>query len=156
MSSSRWSSERITRMFGRDGAAAVEWIQKTPARPTRQTMAANVSTTGLRKFIGAMVAPEIGMNFMDPNLSHDLTHLPDLLRKTLDVSVDYLESIESRPAATPVPAAGPLALPDDGLGAEAALDLFVERHGNAMPASNGPRFWGLVTGGTTPASLAGD
>jgi len=93
---------------------------------------------------------------MDPNLSHDLTHLPDLLRKTLDVSVDYLESIESRPAATPVPAAGPLALPDDGLGAEAALDLFVERHGNAMPASNGPRFWGLVTGGTTPASLAGD
>ncbi len=93
---------------------------------------------------------------MNPNLSHDLTHLPDLLRKTLEVSVDYLESIESRPAATPLPAVEPLTLPEDGLCGEGAIDLFVGRHGNAMPASNGPRFWGLVTGGTTPASLAGD
>ncbi len=93
---------------------------------------------------------------MDDHLRHDLIHLPDLLRKTLEVSVDYLASIESRPAATPFLPIEPLALPDGGLGAERALDLFVERHGNAMPGSNGPRFWGLVTGGTTPASLAGD
>ena len=93
---------------------------------------------------------------MDPNLSQDLTRLPDLLRKTLEVSVDYLETIETRPAATPFPAIEPLGLPEDGLGAERALDLFVERYGNAMPASNGPRFWALVTGGTTPASLLGD
>jgi len=93
---------------------------------------------------------------MDKHLLHDLKHLPDLLQKTKEVAVDYLASIESRPAATPMPSIEPLALPLDGLGAERALDLFVERHGNAMPASNGPRFWGLVTGGTTPASLAGD
>ncbi|HKH46823.1 MAG TPA: pyridoxal-dependent decarboxylase [Thermoanaerobaculia bacterium] len=93
---------------------------------------------------------------MDERLRHDLIHLPDLLRKTLEVSVDYLQSVETRPAATSLPSIEPLGLPDAGLGAERALDLFVERHGNAMPASNGPRFWGLVTGGTTPASLAGD
>src|SRR4028118_137177 len=42
------------------------------------------------------------------------------------------------------------------MGAERALDVFVERFGHEMPASNGPRFWGFVTGGTTPASLLGD
>ena len=93
---------------------------------------------------------------MDRNLSQDLNDLPDLLRKTLEISVDYLQSVDTRPAATPMPAVDPLGLPEDGLGAKRALDLFVERYGNAMPASNGPRFWGFVVGGTTPASLLGD
>jgi glutamate/tyrosine decarboxylase-like PLP-dependent enzyme len=93
---------------------------------------------------------------MDPNLEHDAGQLPDLLRQTLEVSTDYLSSIDTRPAATPLPAFEPLGLPDAGLGAERTLDLFIERYGQAMPASNGPRFWGFVTGGTTPASLVGD
>ena len=94
---------------------------------------------------------------MDERLRRDLERLPDLLRKTLEVSVDYLGSLDSRPAATDfVPLSDPLSLPDGGLGADRALDLFLERYGNAMPASNGPRFWGFVTGGTTPASLVGD
>ena len=93
---------------------------------------------------------------MNQHLSHDLSHLPDLLRKTLEVSVDYLQSVDDRPAATPFLPVEPLALPEDGFGAERVLDLFVERYGNSMPASNGPRFWAFVTGGTTPASLLGD
>lgn len=94
---------------------------------------------------------------MNERLRHDLDHLPDLLRKTLEVSVGYLDSLASRPAAVAFePLADPLALPEDGFGADRALDLFLERYGNAMPASNGPRFWGFVTGGTTPASLVGD
>jgi glutamate/tyrosine decarboxylase-like PLP-dependent enzyme len=93
---------------------------------------------------------------MDEHLRHDSAHLPDLLRRTLEVSVDYLQSVDSRPAATPFVPVEPLALPEDGLGAERALDLFGERYGHAMPASNGPRFWGFVVGGTTPASLLGD
>ena len=48
------------------------------------------------------------------------------------------------------------ALPEDGLGAQATLTRFLDRFGAAWPTSNGPRFWGFVTGGTTPAALAGD
>lgn len=93
---------------------------------------------------------------MDENLRRDLSRLPDLLRKTLDISVDYLGSVDSRPAATDFILTKPPALPKDGMGAERTLDIFVERFGNQMPASNGPRFWGFVTGGSTPASLLGD
>src|SRR6266545_1940025 len=93
---------------------------------------------------------------MDERLLHDLEHLPDLLQKTLEVAADYLASIDSRPAAGPMPSIEPLGLPADGLGAGRTLDLFVERYAGAMPASNGPRFWAFVTGGTTPASLLGD
>lgn len=93
---------------------------------------------------------------MDENLRRDLAQLPDLLRKTLDLSVDYLGSVDSRPPAGGFIRKEPLPLPEDGLGAERVLELFQERYGNDMPASNGPRFWGFVTGGTTPASLLGD
>lgn len=96
------------------------------------------------------------LGIMNERLCHDLIHLPDLLRRTLEVAAGYLEVVASRPAATPLPAVEPLALPADGFGAEQALELFLERYGNDMPASNGPRFWGFVTGGTTPASLVGD
>ncbi|HNF95593.1 MAG TPA: pyridoxal-dependent decarboxylase, partial [Anaerolineales bacterium] len=64
--------------------------------------------------------------------------------------------IDQRPPATAYVQKQNLGLSLTGIGAEKTLDLFMERYGNHMPASNGPRFWGLVTGGTTPASLLGD
>jgi glutamate/tyrosine decarboxylase-like PLP-dependent enzyme len=89
-------------------------------------------------------------------LEEDRSQLNDLLHKTLETSVEYLDSIDKRPAATDFIAKTPLDLPDDGSGADETLALFKERYGAEMPASNGPRFWGFVTGGTTPASLVGD
>jgi glutamate/tyrosine decarboxylase-like PLP-dependent enzyme len=89
-------------------------------------------------------------------LKQDWSQLPDLLQKTLNVSVDYLNSIESRPAATAFIPQEWLALPDRGIGAVQTLDLFMQRYGKDFPASNGSRFWGFVTGGTTPAALMGD
>lgn len=93
---------------------------------------------------------------MYTTLGRDASHLPDLLGKALDASMDYLNSIDDHPPATDVARITSLDLPDDGLGAEQTLDLFARRYGHAMPASNGPRFWGFVTGGTTPAALVGD
>ena len=79
-----------------------------------------------------------------------------LLTKTVEIASAYLGEIDDRPAASDYSAKPLLPLPTDGSGAEATLDLFLQRYGNELPASNGPRFWGFVTGGTTPASLMGD
>ncbi len=79
-----------------------------------------------------------------------------LLTKTVEIASTYLDELDNRPPATDYTSKPLLPLPTQGAGAEAALDLFLQRYGNELPASNGPRFWGFVTGGTTPASLMGD
>lgn len=93
---------------------------------------------------------------MTKTFDDDAQALPQLLAAVQAAALDYLATIDSRPAATDFAAPDLLALPDDSAGAQAALTLFLQRFGAAMPAANGPRFWGFVTGGTTPAALMGD
>ncbi len=93
---------------------------------------------------------------MNAPLKNDLDNLSSLLEQTAKISNDYLNSINERPPATGFSKKENLEISQQGLGAEKTLELFLERYGKDMPASNGPRFWGLVTGGTTPASLMGD
>ncbi|MFN8381364.1 MAG: pyridoxal-dependent decarboxylase [Anaerolineales bacterium] len=93
---------------------------------------------------------------MHKQLANDLNNLSSLLGQTKSVSDNYLNSIDKRPPATEYSKKETLEIPQQGWGAEKTLGVFLERYGNEMPASNGPRFWGLVTGGTTPASLMGD
>jgi glutamate/tyrosine decarboxylase-like PLP-dependent enzyme len=70
----------------------------------------------------------------------------------------FLDTLSERPAAVVhTPATTPEAAPPlQGMGASAALQCFVERFEAHLSASSGPRYWGFVTGGTTPAALAGD
>ncbi|HEX2639646.1 MAG TPA: pyridoxal-dependent decarboxylase [Pyrinomonadaceae bacterium] len=89
-------------------------------------------------------------------LKEDRDELNDLLHKTLDAGAEYLDSMDERPAAADFIVKTPLKLPEEGSGAERALALFKTRYGSEIPASSGPRFWGFVTGGTTPAALVGD
>lgn len=89
-------------------------------------------------------------------LAADMAHLPELLEQTQQMASAYLASIAARPPAAAYLPKSRLSLPEEGSGAQAALALFAQRYGAEMPASNGPRFWGFVTGGATPAALIGD
>jgi glutamate/tyrosine decarboxylase-like PLP-dependent enzyme len=93
---------------------------------------------------------------MYSKLRHDLETIDSLLEKTLKASVEYLNSIGERPPALGFSQKEKLSLPREGMGAEKTLELFLQTYGAEFPVSNGPKFWGFVTGGTTPASLVGD
>ncbi|MDX3225635.1 pyridoxal-dependent decarboxylase [Streptomyces sp. ME19-01-6] len=93
---------------------------------------------------------------MHPRLAHDLADLPDALEATRLLATGVLDGLEERPVVPSVRPPEPVPLPADGAGLRAALAEFAERWEPAFGASPGPRYLGFVTGGTTPAALAGD
>jgi len=68
----------------------------------------------------------------------------------------YLDTLSTRPPARRPPPYAPVPLPEDGLGARDALGALWARHGEGFSGNPGPRYWAFVTGGVTPAALAGD
>ncbi|MFB7075662.1 aspartate aminotransferase family protein, partial [Streptomyces sp. NPDC056290] len=93
---------------------------------------------------------------MDRALAGDLARLPELLQSVRDVAVREVNGMSERPVASLGPAPAPGPLPGEGVGAEAALARFTERWSPGFSGSAGPRYLGFVTGGATPASVAGD
>ncbi|MFB6893252.1 pyridoxal phosphate-dependent decarboxylase family protein [Kitasatospora sp. NPDC056327] len=118
---------------------------------------------------------------MHPELATDLDELPALLEETRERAVAFLNGLGERPALSPsaahtdprphtdpppnpVPATDPQPVPatalplDDwgGGGLRAALAEFADRWEPRLSGSAGPRYFGFVTGGATPAALAGD
>ncbi|HEY3711335.1 MAG TPA: pyridoxal-dependent decarboxylase [Amycolatopsis sp.] len=93
---------------------------------------------------------------MFPKLAEDLAELPALLEETRAYAERILTGLEARQVATGPVEHAPAALPEDGAGLRAALRTFATRWEPGFSASAGPRYLGFVTGGTTPAALAGD
>jgi len=93
---------------------------------------------------------------MDHRLAADLDDLPALLAATRDLAVRALAGLEHRPAAVTPSPAKPEPLPHNGIGLRATLAEFERRWEPGLSGSAGPRYAGFVTGGTTPAALAGD
>ena len=93
---------------------------------------------------------------MHSSLQHDLTHLDEVLLRTLTEALAVLGAIDRRPVATKPDGLPGLTLNDRGSGFSSALDLFNSRFAPGFSASAGPRYLGFVTGGVTPAALAGD
>ena len=99
---------------------------------------------------------------MDELLHHDRTHLPELIDRTADLARDLLGSLDTRPVVPSSAVQRELgerpaeALPERGRGLEAALAHFDDRWSRGITGSAGPRYLGFVTGGSTPASVAGD
>jgi glutamate/tyrosine decarboxylase-like PLP-dependent enzyme len=82
-----------------------------------------------------------------------------LLRDACERGVAYLETVADRPVAPARKAVEGLLelgfpLPERGLGGRQALGLLDEIGSPATVASNGPRYFGFVTGGALPAAQA--
>ncbi|HYF64344.1 MAG TPA: pyridoxal-dependent decarboxylase [Herpetosiphonaceae bacterium] len=93
---------------------------------------------------------------MNETLHRDNAAIDDVLGDTLAAALDFLTTLPDRPAGLSFRKGPPPILPVAGLGARAALDLFQERYAAGLTGSAGPRYLGFVTGGATPAALAGD
>ncbi|WP_244215304.1 pyridoxal phosphate-dependent decarboxylase family protein [Pedobacter miscanthi] len=93
---------------------------------------------------------------MTNKLTTDLQNLDAILTTVKQQGIDYLNNVEERSTAS----SGEVEIIRDlnvtGIGAIEALKQFNERFEPVMVASSGPRYWGFVTGGTTPAAIAGD
>jgi glutamate/tyrosine decarboxylase-like PLP-dependent enzyme len=83
-----------------------------------------------------------------------------VLSQVFEAAGPYLDSLADRPVHDPASEellarlGGPL--PEDGLGAAAAVETLLDVGTRAATASAGPRFFHFVTGGVTPAALAAD
>ncbi len=92
---------------------------------------------------------------MDPVLAADLAELPDVLDATRRYAADIVAGLAERPVV-PATATDSEPLPEQGSGFAGALESFDTRWEPGFSASPGPRYLGFVTGGATPAALAGD
>lgn len=93
---------------------------------------------------------------MNPILQQDLKDIENILEKVKLQGIDFLNKIDSVPTSTQNTIATDRNLNETGLGALTALEEFNERLAPLMVSQAGPRYWGFVTGGATPASIVGD
>lgn len=93
---------------------------------------------------------------MDAILQKDLIDLHFLLERVKEEGLDYLNGLQDRPTSVTDTSTGNRNLNPKGIGGAAALEEFKERFEKIIVASSGPRYWGFVTGGTTPAAIMGD
>jgi glutamate/tyrosine decarboxylase-like PLP-dependent enzyme len=93
---------------------------------------------------------------MNAHLQNDIEQIDILLEKVRLQGIDYLKNLGNRPTSTHNKVNLINQLPNSGVGTLAALQSFNERFEPIMVASSGPRYWGYVTGGSTPASIVGD
>ncbi|MEW2503140.1 pyridoxal-dependent decarboxylase [Amycolatopsis sp. NPDC047767] len=93
---------------------------------------------------------------MYSKLAEDLAGLPALLDAARAQAGELLAGVADRPVAVPPRTVEPAELPENGVGARAALAEFGRRWAPGFAASAGPRYLGFVTGGATPAAVAGD
>ncbi|UUF16058.1 MULTISPECIES: pyridoxal phosphate-dependent decarboxylase family protein [Flavobacterium] len=93
---------------------------------------------------------------MNTTLQHDLNDLENILEKAKQQGIDFLNNLENIPTSNTNRIDPKRNLNELGLGSEKALKEFNERLAPLLVSSPGPRYWGFVTGGSTPASIVGD
>ncbi|HZS06926.1 MAG TPA: pyridoxal-dependent decarboxylase [Blastocatellia bacterium] len=93
---------------------------------------------------------------MDEHLIQDSNSIGEILRQVYDEAAGFFEGLNDRPAGVPPTEYKIASLPETGLGSARTLAEFRDRYAGEIPGSVGPRYFGFVTGGVTPAALAGD
>lgn len=90
-----------------------------------------------------------------------MTSKASLMRRTTDLALGYLDSLEGRPVAATAGRDGLLAdlggpLPEAGVDALEVVEDLARAADPGLVASSGPRYFGFVIGGSLPAALAAD
>ncbi|MBF2709538.1 pyridoxal phosphate-dependent decarboxylase family protein [Flavobacterium soyangense] len=93
---------------------------------------------------------------MNDQLNLDLLNLENLLETVKDQGLKFLQQIEERPTSTKYTIETIDKLSDIGFGGLETLKIFNQKFEKLIVGSSGPRYWGFVTGGSTPASIMGD
>jgi glutamate/tyrosine decarboxylase-like PLP-dependent enzyme len=93
---------------------------------------------------------------MNSRLQQDLEQFENILETTKLEAIRILSGLETRAAAVKPEPVEFAKLSMNGIGFEATLEQFKTRFEPGFSGSAGPRYLGFVTGGATPAALAGD
>lgn len=93
---------------------------------------------------------------MNEQLLQDFAQIEQLLDAVKKQGTDYLQHLTYRSSVGQKPQSEASPLPAQGVGTLHALEQFNTRFEPLMVGSSGPRYWGFVTGGATPASIVGD
>jgi glutamate/tyrosine decarboxylase-like PLP-dependent enzyme len=93
---------------------------------------------------------------MNTTLQADKNKIDEILTQIKNQGVAYINQLSERKTSTDDNFLPNGILPNEGVGTTQALANFNKRLEPLMIASSGPRYWGFVTGGSTPAAIAGD
>lgn len=89
-------------------------------------------------------------------LQEDDERLPQILETAQAAALQFLQGLAGRPMGCSPQSLPHDVLPEEGLGALEALTAFRTKYEGQLSGSPGPRYWGFVTGGSTPAAIVGD
>ncbi|OJJ16597.1 hypothetical protein BKI52_32295 [marine bacterium AO1-C] len=89
-------------------------------------------------------------------LSQDKADFATLLDQTHLYNQAFIQQIEQQSPHIATNELPYQSIPSEGIGAQATLAAFDDRFRPYVQASGGPRYFGFVIGGSTPASLMGD
>ena len=93
---------------------------------------------------------------MHSQLRTDRENIVDILNETVGLAENYFAHQDELSPGRIVPDLPMHNLPEAGMGASATLALFKNDFAHQITNSAGPRYFGFVTGGSTPAAVAGD
>ncbi|MBS7252820.1 pyridoxal phosphate-dependent decarboxylase family protein [Flavobacterium branchiicola] len=93
---------------------------------------------------------------MNSILQQDLNDFENILEKAKQQGIEFLNNLDTISTSNKATTDPNQMLNEFGLGSLETLKEFNERLAPLMVSSPGPRYLGFVTGGSTPASIAGD